>query len=94
MLSLFHRALLNQSILGIPSTHTSVQAVVTVVPQRQDLSDDQFCEKVGISKDGKLTIGGILMLGQRDVVQRYISNFWIDYLEIPGHKACDRNTSM
>ena len=28
--------------------------------------------------DGRLvlTIGGILMLGQRDVVQRYVSNFW------------------
>jgi len=50
----------------------------------KDLTDDQFCEKVGISKEGRLTIGGILMLGQRDVVQRYINNFWIDYLEIPG----------
>ena len=35
----------------------------------KDLPDDQFCDKVGISKDGQLTIGGILMLGQRDVVQ-------------------------
>lgn len=50
----------------------------------KDLPDDQFCEKVGISKEGKLTIGGILMLGQRDVVQLHINNFWIDYLEIPG----------
>ena len=24
------------------------------------------------------------MLGQRDVVQLHINNFWIDYLEIPG----------
>ena len=50
----------------------------------KNLPDEQFCEKVGISKDGQLTIGGILMLGQRDVVQRHVSNFWIDYLEIPG----------
>ena len=55
----------------------------------KDLPDDQFCEKVGISKDGQLTIGGILMLGQRDVVQRHISNFWIDYLEIPGKSLAD-----
>ena len=48
------------------------------------MPDEQFCDKVGISKDGQLTIGGILMLGQRDVVQRHVSNFWIDYLEIPG----------
>ena len=55
----------------------------------KDLPDEQFCDKVGISKEGKLTIGGILMLGQRDVVQRYISNFWIDYLEIPGTSLAD-----
>ena len=55
----------------------------------KDLSNEQFCDKVGISKDGQLTIGGILMLGQRDVVQRHISNFWIDYLEIPGKSLAD-----
>ena len=55
----------------------------------KDLPDDQFCEKVRISKDGYLTIGGILMLGQRDVVQRHINNFWIDYLEIPGKSLAD-----
>jgi len=55
----------------------------------KDLSDDQFCEKVGILKEGRLTIGGILMLGQRDVVQRHVSNFWIDYLEIPGTSLAD-----
>ena len=53
------------------------------------MPDDKFCDKVGISKDGKLTIGGILMLGQRDVVQRHVSNFWIDYLEIPGKSLAD-----
>ncbi len=45
---------------------------------------DDFCEKVGIAKDGVLTYGGLLMLGKRDSVQRYVSNFWIDYIEIPG----------
>ena len=55
----------------------------------KNLSDEQFCDKVGISKDGRLTIGGILMLGQRDVVQRYVSNFWIDYLEIPGRSLAE-----
>ena len=29
------------------------------------------------------------MLGQRDVVQRHVSNFWIDYLEIPGKSLAD-----
>ena len=55
----------------------------------KNLSDEQFCEKVGISKDGRLTIGGILMLGQRDVVQRHVNNFWIDYLEIPGKSLAE-----
>ena len=55
----------------------------------KNLSDEQFCDKVGISKDRQLTIGGILMLGQRDVVQRYVSNFWIDYLEIPGRSLAE-----
>ena len=45
---------------------------------------NEFCEKVGISKDGVLTYGGLLMLGKRDSVQRNVSNFWIDYIEIPG----------
>lgn len=48
------------------------------------LQNDEFCEKVGIAKDGVLTYAGLLMLGKRDSVQRYISNFWIDYIEIPG----------
>ena len=55
----------------------------------KDLPDEQFCEKVGISRNGLLTIGGILMLGKRDIVQRYISNFWIDYLEIPGKSLAE-----
>ena len=41
-----------------------------------------------MTKD-ELFIGGILMLGQRDVVQRHVSNFWIDYLEIPGKSLAD-----
>lgn len=55
----------------------------------KDLPDDQFCEKVGITREGLLTIGGILMLGKRDVVQLHINNFWIDYLEIPGKSMAD-----
>jgi len=55
----------------------------------KNLPDEQFCEKVGITKEGKMTIGGILMLGQRDIVQRYASNFWIDYLEIPGKSLAE-----
>lgn len=48
------------------------------------LPTDEFCEKVGIAKEGILTYGGLLMLGKRDSLQKYVPNFWIDYIEIPG----------
>ena len=48
------------------------------------LPTDEFCEKVGIAKEGVLTYGGLLMLGKRDSVQKHVPNFWIDYIEIPG----------
>ena len=48
------------------------------------LPTDEFCEKVGIAKEGVLTYGGLLMLGKRDSVQKHVPNFWIDYIGIPG----------
>ena len=48
------------------------------------LPNDEFCEKVGIVKEGVLTYGGLLMLGKRDSVQKHVSNFWIDHIEVPG----------
>ena len=48
------------------------------------LPTEEFCEKVGIAKEGVLTYGGLLMLGKRDSVQKHVPNFWIDYIEIPG----------
>ena len=53
------------------------------------LPTDEFCEKVGIAKEGVLTYGGLLMLGKRDSVQRHVPNFWIDYIEIPGSSYRD-----
>lgn len=53
------------------------------------LPTDEFCEKVGIAKEGVLTYGGLLMLGKRDSVQRHVPNFWIDYIEIPGLNYSD-----
>lgn len=37
-----------------------------------DLDDEQFCIKTGIISRGKLTYGGLLMLGKGDVVQEYV----------------------
>ena len=50
----------------------------------KDLPDEDFCDKINITKNGKLTYSGLLMLGKRDVVQNHFGNFWIDYLEIPA----------
>lgn len=50
----------------------------------KDLPHEEFCNAIGITSDGMLTYGGLLMFGKRESVQRYVSNFWIDYLEIPG----------
>ena len=46
--------------------------------------DEDFCEYTGITRDGLLTYAGLLMFGQNDVVRKYVNNFWVDYLEIPG----------
>ena len=48
------------------------------------LEDLEFCTKVGILVNGHLTYSSLVMLGKRDKVRRYLMNFWVDYLEIPG----------
>ena len=54
-----------------------------------DLDDEQFCIKTGIISRGKLTYGGLLMLGKGEILQEYIPHFWIDYIEIPGTTYSD-----
>ncbi len=56
-----------------------------------DLNDEDFCHKIGVTINGELTYGGLLMLGKGDVVKQYIRNFWIDYIEIPGVTVKDAN---
>ena len=49
----------------------------------------EFCEYTGITRGGLLTYAGLLMLGQNEVVRKYVNNFWVDYLEIPGNSYSD-----
>lgn len=51
-----------------------------------DADNDTFCRKTGIYARGgeELSIGGLLMLGKLDSIHRFIPNFWVDYIEIPG----------
>lgn len=57
-----------------------------------NLSDVDFFEKLGITVDGTLTYGGLLMLGKRDFIQKKFIDFWVDYLEIPGTSYADAKT--
>ena len=36
-----------------------------------------------------LTYAGLLMLGQNEVVRKYVNNFWMDYIGIPGNSYSD-----
>ena len=54
-----------------------------------DLQDREFCEKLGITKNGVLTYGGLLVLGKEDSIRKLFSTFWVDYLEIPGTSYSD-----
>jgi ATP-dependent DNA helicase RecG len=48
------------------------------------LADPAFNQKLQITKDGKLTYGGLLFLGDNEQIQNHFPDFRVDYLEIPG----------
>lgn len=48
------------------------------------LGYEDFCERTGISDNGSLTFGGLLMFGGRNSIAKHLRHFWIDYREIPG----------
>ena len=54
-----------------------------------ELDDEAFCRKTGITLHGKMTYGGLLMLGKRDSIREHIGNFWIDFIEIPGDSSAN-----
>ena len=53
------------------------------------LSDEEFLNKLRIVIDGKLTYSGLLFLGRNDRIQSVITDFRIDYFEIPGTSYSD-----
>jgi len=53
------------------------------------LEDDTFNQKLKLVKDGKLTYGGLLFLGENIEIQNHISDFRVDYLEIPATSYAD-----
>jgi ATP-dependent DNA helicase RecG len=48
------------------------------------LEDDEFNRKLRLVKNGKLTYGGLLFLGDNVVIQDHFPDFRVDYLEIPA----------
>lgn len=58
-------------------------------PYNNSVSVEHFCSEIGIVKNGSLTYASLLLFGKRSALMRYCSNFWIDYLEIPGTNLAD-----
>ena len=54
-----------------------------------NLKDDEFNSKLLIVKDGKLTYGGLLFLGKNEEINYHLSDFRVDYLEIPATNYTD-----
>lgn len=77
--------------INAQSLHTYRRRIKDYNPdfRYNDLDDEQFCIKTGILSRGKLTYGGLLMLGKGETVQQYVPHFWIDYIEIPGTTYSD-----
>ena len=48
------------------------------------LSNYEFLQKLQVIKSGKVTIAGLLFFGQAIIIEEVVTDFRIDYLEIPG----------
>jgi predicted HTH transcriptional regulator len=53
------------------------------------LDDNLFNQKLQIVKDGKLTYGGLLFLGDNMEILNHFPDFRVDYLEIPAKSYAD-----
>ncbi|MCK5223576.1 putative DNA binding domain-containing protein, partial [Candidatus Calescamantes bacterium] len=52
-------------------------------------STEELLSKLGALKDGKVTIGGLLVFGKEESIANVITDFRIDYLEIMGTSYSD-----
>ncbi|GHT75221.1 hypothetical protein AGMMS50262_09890 [Bacteroidia bacterium] len=65
-----------------------LRRMVPELPYNQ-LNDDTFNQKLQIVRAGCLTYGGLLFLGDNDVIRDYFPDFRVDFLEIPGFSYAD-----
>lgn len=79
------------NIASIEAYRNRIRRENPACPYNSDAPTQQFCTEIGILKDGCLTYGSLLLFGKRTSVIRHCSNFWIDYLEIPGTSLADAN---
>ncbi len=56
------------------------------------LTDIEFLEKLRVSIDGKISYSGLFFLGKNEKIQSVITDFRIDYFEIPGVSYSDAKT--
>ena len=56
------------------------------------LSDQEFLSKLRVIVNGNVTFGGLLFLGNNDKIQSVISDFRIDYFEVPGTSYSDASS--
>lgn len=50
-----------------------------------EMSNTEFCYQIGACDNkGRATYAGMLFLGKRIHIDRFIPTFWLDYIEIPG----------
>ncbi|MCK4312921.1 MAG: putative DNA binding domain-containing protein, partial [Candidatus Cloacimonetes bacterium] len=77
---------LNIDALNVSSIKRYRNFLQVVNPSHQYnlLSDEELLQKLQVLKDGKITIAGLLFFGKVDSIENVITDFRIDYLEIPG----------
>lgn len=59
----------------------------SAIYNRYDETD--FLQKLRIMEGGNCTLGGLLLLGRREAIERFFPDFRIDLLEIPGTTYTD-----
>ncbi|MCF8297118.1 MAG: putative DNA binding domain-containing protein [Saprospiraceae bacterium] len=53
------------------------------------ISDHELLQKLQVTKDGKVTVAGLLFFGTAEKIEEMLTDFRIDYLEIPGTSLVD-----
>ncbi|MRG76575.1 MAG: hypothetical protein C5S33_02270, partial [ANME-2 cluster archaeon] len=56
------------------------------------LSTEELLEKLQVVINGRITIGGLLVFGREDNINRMLTDFRVDYLEIMGTSYSDAPT--